>query len=107
MVEELRDGAENAAAEHGVDSGLANVPVPRRQQPYRSVHRIHGPSTGFVQQRLKQRRAMGGGDIGDEVDEAGAAEELGEEDGGVGLRFRGLDPLKTRAEHAGLAAAFA
>ncbi|GAB2227410.1 hypothetical protein Droror1_Dr00009230 [Drosera rotundifolia] len=50
---------------------------------------------------------MGGGDIGDEVDEAGAAEELGEENGGVGLRFRGLDAVKTLAEHAGLAAAFA
>lgn len=36
---------------------------------------------------------MGGPRI-DEVDEAGAAVELGEEEGGVGLGFRGRNPLK-------------
>nr|GMD23525.1 hypothetical protein TorRG33x02_097470 [Ipomoea batatas] len=34
------------------------------------------------------------GALVDEVDEAGAAVELGEEDGGVGLGLRGVDPMK-------------
>lgn len=40
----------------------------------------------------------------DEVHEAGAAVELGEEDGGVGLWFGALDPLQTRPYTAILAA---
>lgn len=32
----------------------------------------------------------------DEVDEAGTAVEFGEEDGGVGLGLRGVDPMKAR-----------
>lgn len=42
----------------------------------------------------------------DEVEEAGAAVELGKEDGGVGLGFRGLDPVKTRLDAAFFTAAF-
>ncbi|GMN37864.1 hypothetical protein TIFTF001_007170 [Ficus carica] len=37
--------------------------------------------------------------------EASAAEELGDEDGGVGLGLRGVDPLQALAEHAIVAAA--
>jgi hypothetical protein len=47
------------------------------------------------------------GDGGDEGEQAGAAEELGDEDGGVALGFGGVDPLEARAQHAGLAAALA
>lgn len=47
------------------------------------------------------------GDGGDEGDEAGAAEELGDEEGGVALSFGGFDLVEARAEHAVVAAAFA
>lgn len=40
----------------------------------------------------------------DEVDEAGAAVELGEEDGGIGLRLGTLDPQQAWADAAALAA---
>jgi len=43
----------------------------------------------------------------DEVEEAGSAVEFGEEEGGVGLRFRGFDPIKTRSDAAIFAASFA
>ena len=46
-------------------------------------------------------------DGGEGGDEAGAAEELGDEDGGVGLRLRAVDPLDAGPEHAGVAAALA
>ena len=42
----------------------------------------------------------------DEVDEAGAAVELGEEECGVGLRLRGFDPLQARSDWAVAAASF-
>lgn len=34
----------------------------------------------------------------DEINEAGAAVELGEENGGVGLRIGGFDPLKAGSD---------
>lgn len=43
-------------------------------------------------------------DGGEGGDEAGAAEELGDEDGGVGLRLRAVDPLDARPQHARVAA---
>ena len=43
---------------------------------------------------------------GDEVDEAGAAVELGEEDGGMALCFGAFDPLQTRSNAAVLATSF-
>ena len=46
-------------------------------------------------------------DGGEGGDEARAAEELGDEDGGVGLRLRAVDPLDAGAEHAGVAAPLA
>jgi len=46
-------------------------------------------------------------DGGEGVEEARAAEELGDEDGGVGLRLRAVDPLDAGAEHAGVAAPLA
>ena len=46
-------------------------------------------------------------DGGEGGDEARAAEELGDEDGGVGLRLRAVDPLDAGAEHAGAAAPLA
>ena len=42
----------------------------------------------------------------DEVDEAGTAVELGEEDGGVCLGFGAPYPLKARADGAAIAAPF-
>ena len=42
----------------------------------------------------------------DEVEKAGAAVELGEEDGGVGLGFRGFDPFKAGSDGAGLVTTF-
>lgn len=42
----------------------------------------------------------------DEVHEASTAIELGEEDGGVCLRFRALDPLQTGSDAAVLTATF-
>ncbi len=42
----------------------------------------------------------------DEVNEAGAAVELGEEEGGVGLGLGGGDPLEAGADAAVVAAAF-
>ena len=44
---------------------------------------------------------------GDEVDEAGAAVELGEEDGGVALRVGAADPLQAWPDGAGVAAPLA
>ena len=147
---ELRQRADGAAAQHGVDGGLAQVPVPRAEQPHRAVHRVDGPPRRLVQQRLEQgcdrasevpsaarpgngkHACMGGRrrrtsdgrerkrkrkrvrtralrvrDGGDEGEEARAAEELGDEDGGVALRVGGVDPLEAGAQHAGLAAALA
>lgn len=46
-------------------------------------------------------------DGGEGGDEAGAAEELGDEDGGVGLRLRTVDPLDAWPQHAGVAATLA
>ena len=43
----------------------------------------------------------------DEIHEASATVEFGEEDGGIGLRFRGFDPLKTGSDGAVVAAALA
>lgn len=40
----------------------------------------------------------------DEVDKSSAAVELGQEDGGVGLRLGALDPLKARPDAAVLTA---
>ena len=50
----LRDRPKDSASENCLHRRLADVPVPRPQQPHRSVHRIHRPSTRFKQQRLKQ-----------------------------------------------------
>lgn len=47
-------------------------------------------------QETKLTRAMVFGAGVDEVHESSAAIKLGEEDSGVGLRLRALDPLKTR-----------
>lgn len=47
-----------------------------------------------------------GGGGGDEVDEAGAAVEFGEKEGGVGLGFRRRNPIEARAESAVFNAAF-
>lgn len=44
---------------------------------------------------------------GDEVEEAGAAVELGEEDGGIGLGVGAADPLQARPDGAARAAALA
>jgi hypothetical protein len=44
------------------------------------------------------------GASGDEVDEAGAAVKLGEEDGGVALRVGVADPLQARTDGAVVAA---
>ena len=55
--------------------------------------------------RITRAEVLGGG--GDEVEEAGATVEFGEKDGGVGLRIRGGDPLKTRSDNTVMAAAFA
>lgn len=49
-------------------------------------------------------RSLRLGDGRDEGHEAGTAEELGDEDGGVALGFGGVDPLQTRAQDARLAA---
>lgn len=43
----------------------------------------------------------------DEIHEPGAAVKLGEEDGGVGLRFGALYPLQTGSDATILTAAFA
>lgn len=45
-------------------------------------------------------------DGGDEGHEASPAEELGDEESGVGLGLRGFDPLKAFPQHAGVAAPF-
>lgn len=52
------------------------------------------------------RAEMGGARI-DKVNESCTSIEFGEEEGGVGLGFRGGDPLETRSECAIFAAAFA
>ena len=44
---------------------------------------------------------------GEEVEEAGAAVELGEEEGGVGLGFGGFDPLEAGSNGAFWGATFA
>lgn len=104
-AEELWYRPQRAAAEHGLDRGLAHVPVAGPEQPHGAVDRIDRTAAGFKQQRLEQNGTLRIGDGGDEGHEAGAAEELGDEDGGVALGFGGFDPLEARAEHAGFAAA--
>lgn len=42
----------------------------------------------------------------DEIYKAGATVKLGEEDGGVSLGFRVLDPLQTRSNAAALVTSF-
>ena len=54
----------------------------------------------------KFTRTLGVGDGGEEGHEAGAAEELGDEDGGVGLSLRALNPLNRLPQYAILIAAF-
>ena len=49
-------------------------------------------------------RALIEGDGGEEGHESGAAEELGDEDGGVALGFRSVDPLQRRPQDAVLTA---
>ncbi|GER29885.1 UDP-N-acetylglucosamine1-carboxyvinyltransferase, partial [Striga asiatica] len=65
---------EGPAAEHGVDRRLAAVPLAAAHQAGGAVHGVDYPTAGLV---------SGAG--ADEVEEAGAAVEFGEEDGGVGL----------------------
>lgn len=104
-AEELWYRPQRAAAEHCLDRSLAHVPVAGPEQPHGAVDRVDRTAAGFKQQRLEQNGALRIGDGGDEGHEAGAAEELGDEDGGVALGFGGFDPLEARAEHAGFAAA--
>lgn len=59
----------------------------------------------MVLEKLTRADVVGAGI--DEVLEAGAAVELGEEDGGVRLGFRGFDPLEAGSDGAVVAAAFA
>lgn len=59
----------------------------------------------MVLEKLTRAEVVGAGI--DEVLEAGAAVELGEEDGGVRLGFRGFDPLEAGSDGAVVAAAFA
>ena len=49
-------------------------------------------------------RSLRLGDSGDEGEESGAAEELGDEDGGVALRVGGVDPLQAWPQHAAVTA---
>lgn len=46
------------------------------------------------------------GDGGEEGHETGAAEELSDEDGGVGLSLRGADPMETMSKNAIIIATF-
>ncbi|MED6212560.1 hypothetical protein PIB30_084592 [Stylosanthes scabra] len=79
---------------------LAQVPPPRRQQPRASKNWIHDPPARFVEQRPKRRWSQMRSRRMDEVDEAGAAVEFGQEDGGVGLRLRRPYPLKAWPDRA-------
>ncbi|GAU27566.1 hypothetical protein TSUD_29980 [Trifolium subterraneum] len=47
------------------------------------------------------------GSVSKEVEQAGSTIEFGKEEGGIALRFRGLDPLKTRLDDAIFTATFA
>jgi hypothetical protein len=47
------------------------------------------------------------GSVSKEVEQAGSAIEFGKEEGGVALRFRGLDPLKARPDDAVITTTFA
>ncbi|RZS06950.1 hypothetical protein BHM03_00037704 [Ensete ventricosum] len=108
-------GAEGAAVEDGVDGGLAEVPVAGPEQPDGAANGVDGPPARLEEQRLEQgcsqsivrTGALVIGDGGDEGHEAGAAEELGDEDGGVALRLGRVDPLEARPQHARLAAPLA
>lgn len=81
------------------------MPVASPEKTNGAVDGIDGASAGFEQQRLKQRRSLRFRDGGDEGHEAGAAEELSDEDSSVTLSFGGVNPLQTRAKNTGFAAA--
>ncbi|POO00737.1 LOW QUALITY PROTEIN: hypothetical protein TorRG33x02_033680 [Trema orientale] len=54
-AQEFRHRPQGPAPQYGLDRRLAHVPVPSPEQSHGSVHRVHGSSTRFKQQRLKQR----------------------------------------------------
>jgi hypothetical protein len=97
---------DGVALEHGLDGGLARLPLARPEQTDGAVDRVDDAAAGLVEQGAEDGRAEGvGRGCGQEVEQPRAAVELGEEDGGVGLRLGGLDPLQARADGAGVAAA--
>lgn len=93
--------------EHGFYGSLAGLPAAGPEQPDGAVDRVHHPAACLVEQRAEERRAEVVGSRGEEVEQPGAAVELGEEDGGVGLRVGALDPLQARPDGAALAAPLA
>lgn len=74
------------------------------------IHALLYPHVSWtVSNELEQRRITGSEVVGtgiDEVDESGAAIELGQEHGGIGLGIGRLDPLKARPYRAVVATPF-
>jgi hypothetical protein len=106
-----RDPDDGDALEHGLDGVLARLPLAGPEQADGAVDGVDDAAAGLVEQGAEDggaegvgARARGGGE---EVEQPRTAVELGEEDGGVGLRLGGLDPLQARADGAGVAAALA
>jgi hypothetical protein len=101
----LHDGV---ALEHGLDGGLARLPLARPEQADGAVDRVDDAAARLVEQGAEGGGAeVVGGRRGQQVEQPRPAVELGEEDGGVGLRLGGLDPLQAGADGAGVAAALA
>ena len=98
------------ALEHGLDGGLARVPLAGPEQADGAVDRVDDAAARLVEEGAEDGRAevvLGVWRRGQQVEQPRAAVELGEEDGGVGLRLRGLDPLQAGPDRARVAAALA
>jgi hypothetical protein len=107
-------GPEQAdGAVHRVDHAAARLVEQRPEyccNKYMEITsaQLHGAKVGDGSRRYTGARICTGSDVfgasGDEVDEAGAAVKLGEEDGDVALRVGVADPLQARTDGAVVAA---
>jgi hypothetical protein len=105
VVGDLAD--DGLALEHGLHGGLARVPVARPEQADGAVDGVDHAAARLVEEGAEDGRPEVLRRGVDEVEQPRAAVELGEEDGGVGLRVGGVDPIKTGADGAGVGAGLA
>jgi hypothetical protein len=105
VVGDLAD--DGLALEHGLDGGLARVPVARPEQADGAVDGVGHAAARLVEEGAEDGRPEALRRGVDEVEQPRAAVELGQEHGGVGLRVGGLDPIEAAADGAGVGAGLA